>query len=311
MANFKFLDVFDNSSLVNGEGGFLSSANVDRQINNFLGLDEITSVNKIQPSFSISQKPAALNFQPPQSNDSYMSIAVIEKKQSQSVSTAPKEAKTSTNIKTKETDIIRLNIRLPMAQALQSTSANTWSGAETNSIGSSVLEAITSKKSIKDTASDIKERAGKAAESAATGTLLGKSAENLRSFNTQSVANNGRMMLFTGTEYRTFSFMHSFSPKNEQESIEVMALIKGLKYWSAPKYGSAVLTYPSLFNIKFSKDFGLKLAPCALTNITVNYSPENIWAAHTNGAPIHITLSTTFQETELIFQDSIADGKWY
>ena len=40
-------------------------------------------------------------------------------------------------------------------------------------------------------------------------------------------------------------------------------------------------------------------------NVTSNYTPQSIWAAHDGGVPLAVTLGLSFQETELVMAEDV------
>ena len=48
-----------------------------------------------------------------------------------------------------------------------------------------------------------------------------------------------------------------------------------------------------------------RLKDCVCDNITSNFTPQSIWAAHDEGAPVAVNLSLSFQETELVMAEDV------
>ena len=81
------------------------------------------------------------------------------------------------------------------------------------------------------------------------------------------------------------------------------------------------MEYPMEFSIEFltttegsnsyqSNTHVPKLKTCVCDSVTTNYSPQNMWTAHRNGAPIAITLGLHFQETELVMAQDVLDDDY-
>ena len=45
--------------------------------------------------------------------------------------------------------------------------------------------------------------------------------------------------------------------------------------------------------------------PCAMSGVTVNFTPDNTYATYNDGAPVATELRINFQETKLIFADEV------
>ena len=48
-----------------------------------------------------------------------------------------------------------------------------------------------------------------------------------------------------------------------------------------------------------------QLKDCVCDNVSSNYTPQSIWAAHKGGVPVAVTLSLSFQETELVMAEDV------
>ena len=48
-----------------------------------------------------------------------------------------------------------------------------------------------------------------------------------------------------------------------------------------------------------------KLKNCVCDNVSSNFTPHSIWAAHREGAPVAVNLSLSFQETELVMAEDV------
>ena len=51
-----------------------------------------------------------------------------------------------------------------------------------------------------------------------------------------------------------------------------------------------------------------KWKPCALTRVSVNYTPDGTYATYSDGRPVAIELTLNFVETKLIFRQDIEAG---
>ena len=62
--------------------------------------------------------------------------------------------------------------------------------------------------------------------------------------------------------------------------------------------------------MKGSKPHGWisQFKPCAISNIVVNYTPDNTYATYSNGSPVATEIRLNFQETKLIFRDDVDSG---
>ena len=119
--------------------------------------------------------------------------------------------------------------------------------------------------------------------------------------------------LFDGMSLRTFDFSWDFAPRSEQELVNALAIIKAFKYWSLPGLAESgtQFTFPAHFNIHFMKRGEVKnqalfaIKRCYCTGVKVNYSPDSIWSAFKNGAPVHFTMDVSFMEDGVITRQDI------
>lgn len=151
----------------------------------------------------------------------------------------------------------------------------------------------------------------------------------------QGIARNPHMaVLFKGMDFRTHSFQYKFVPKTRQESQMLTDLIYQFKYHMTPEYRLAenLFSYPEVFDIDFHHSKHLfNISPSVLTSFEVNYHGEGIPAYHSNNveqdfsnasdfevtpetskqdiAPVSVTISMVFQETEINTKQTIQHEK--
>jgi hypothetical protein len=130
-------------------------------------------------------------------------------------------------------------------------------------------------------------------------------------------ANPKKELIFDSVDFRTFNLDYRFFPKSREEAVRLQNVIKELKYHMHPSYMSNTkftFVYPSEFDITFyAKDgdenlFVNKIATCVLTNLTVNSTPDGIWAAHEEGSPQGVEVRMSFKELSLLTKDQIDIG---
>ena len=144
------------------------------------------------------------------------------------------------------------------------------------------------------------------------------------------VAQNPYMeMMFSGIGFRKFSFEFILRPKSAKEYRTVAEIIRMLRTYTKPtftegKLGKSFMDYPMEFDIDFlttpdgpakavafnSNPNIPKLKLCVCDNVSTNYTPQSIWAAHQGGVPLAITLGLSFQETELVMAEDVHDKKY-
>ena len=131
-------------------------------------------------------------------------------------------------------------------------------------------------------------------------------------------------MMFSGVGFRKFTFEFILRPKSATEVDTVANILKAFRTFTKPtftegKLGKSFMDYPMEFEIAFLTSKGgkgsfdtyvhngnvPKLKDCVCDNVTSNYTPQSIWAAHDGGVPLAVTLGLSFQETELVMAEDV------
>ena len=159
-----------------------------------------------------------------------------------------------------------------------------------------------------------------------SGSLIGAlggnvSADQLISRATGQILNPNLELLFNGVGIRTFPFSFQFFPRNRTEGIEVMNIIKTLKYEMAPSRNRAedalegiFIGSPSIFQLRYMKGadphpFLNKFLPTFLSDLKVNYTASGAHSTFYDGTPTHIQVDMQFKEINPIFKEDYEDSK--
>ena len=142
--------------------------------------------------------------------------------------------------------------------------------------------------------------------------------------------NNNLELLFNGPNLRSFNFAFNLRPRDKAEADMCRQIIRSLKASSAPKLSAdyMFLETPDVFKIEYiynsstntsiSADasptehpYMNKIKPCALTGLSVNYTPEGSYATYEDGGSMTgYDLSLSFKELEPVYQkDQLDAGK--
>lgn len=133
------------------------------------------------------------------------------------------------------------------------------------------------------------------------------------------VINPNMELLFNGPKLRTFGFRFDFAPRFKEEAEVVRDIIKVLKARSSPSTSSAniFLSTPKVFELEYiyngdgseeasgsTHPYLNKIKPCALTQIDVNYTPNNKYMTYAeDGSMVATSLTMSFTELEPIYAD--------
>ena len=125
-------------------------------------------------------------------------------------------------------------------------------------------------------------------------------------------------MVFKSVPFRSFNYPFEFAPKNEKEKEDVQKIISILKFHMMPeKDGPGFLLAPSEFQITYMYKDGPnmyipKISRCALTDMSVDYSPEGVFTTFKGddkGAhPVLTKMELSFTEMEIMTKETIAEG---
>ena len=127
--------------------------------------------------------------------------------------------------------------------------------------------------------------------------------------------NDNTMQTFEKMNVREFNFSYVMAARNSSEERDIKDIIKFFKMGMHPgsrrsgTNNSLFLEYPYIFRIiqsgkKDVSQFLPQTKYCALTNVTVNYTPDNVLALTPNNFVQAVSLQLTFSEmTTLTRQD--------
>ena len=138
------------------------------------------------------------------------------------------------------------------------------------------------------------------------GTILGRT--------TGAVFNENIELLFRGITLRdAFNFTFEIIPRSKKESEEVRQMIIFLKKEMSAKKGTSsgaaqglFLTAPSVFKIQYMScnkphPYLNRFKICAMPSLSVNFNGSNTYATYSDGTPVHMQLTLTFQELTPIY----------
>lgn len=230
---------------------------------------------------------------------------------------------------------IRGTIILPIPEGLP-TNGNTvtWGDSKVNPLQAGLIgvgqEAVTGGpiegvKALFNTGAKILEAAQtgigqKAVESGfvagAVGQLLGQQDlfQDILGRQTGAIFNENVELLFRGINLRdAFSFTFDIAPRFKKESEEIKQMLIFLKREMSAKKGTSsgaasglFLKAPSVFRIQYMS--GNKPHPylntfkiCAMPALSVTFNASNTYATYSDGTPVHMQLTLTFQELTPIY----------
>ena len=120
------------------------------------------------------------------------------------------------------------------------------------------------------------------------------------------IVNPNMEMLFNGPTIRNFRFSFKMTPRDENEAKQIRRIIRSFKQHMAPQDAGTFLATPNFFELRYRKGntdhpFLHRFKQCVLSDMSVNYTGENIYATYADGSPISYLMDLTFKELEPIY----------
>jgi len=134
--------------------------------------------------------------------------------------------------------------------------------------------------------------------------------------------------LFQSMELRTFDLTFKMSPFDDQDALRIEAIIKIFKQAMLPQYnlGEGVSVFgrdnnaldagfiqvPKVCAVNFMRGsnrnrFLPRYKMCAITDVNVNYTPDNVYATIDRNMPVATELKLSFMETKLVFSEDVQE----
>ena len=222
------------------------------------------------------------------------------------------------------------SVILPIPGGISDTNAVDWGSGTMNPIQAAAANfALTSlQKGFSEGAEVAKDLAGAAAKAgpdvkkgiaaaiAGSATQIGKQALQRGE---GMVLNPNMELLFNGPQLRTFGFTFKLSPRSSREAQEVVKIIRFFKQGMSPirSESNFFLKSPHTFTLKYMMGKGRgeqkylnKFKECALSNASVQYTPDGNYNTFTDGIMTSYSLQLTFNELTPVFNDDYGNGSF-
>tara|TARA_Y100001963_G_scaffold156361_1_gene249758 strand:- start:785 stop:2119 length:1335 start_codon:yes stop_codon:yes gene_type:complete len=144
-------------------------------------------------------------------------------------------------------------------------------------------------------------------------------AGNMLTRTTGAIANPNMELLFGGPSLRTFSFQFQLAPRDKDEAMEAVKIIRFFKQGMAPIRTKSMLFMksPHTFRLSYRNSKGKqhkylnKFKECALGTFGVNYAPNGNYSTYTDGVPTAYQISMTYRELNPIYNDDYGNEKTF
>ena len=126
-------------------------------------------------------------------------------------------------------------------------------------------------------------------------------------------------LMYEAPELRGFNMNFKMMPRDPQEGRDIFGICQTLKKAMLPSWGGktklsqftgSLLTLPKIVSVKFMTGNSLnkyvtQYKPCAITNVSINYTPDGSYATYQDGSPVATMLSIQFKELKLVFEQEV------
>ena len=128
------------------------------------------------------------------------------------------------------------------------------------------------------------------------------------------ILNPNMELLFNNVTLRTFRFSFKFAPRDPNEATAVKSIIRTFKKNMAAQTvkGNIFLQTPNIFKLTYRKGnqnhpFLHRFKDCALSDMSVQYTGDNVYATYSDGTPVSMIMNLTFKEMVPIYSDDYDD----
>ncbi len=128
------------------------------------------------------------------------------------------------------------------------------------------------------------------------------------------IFNPNMELLFNGPTLRNFRFAFKMTPRNSKEAEQIKLIIRTFKRNMAPKtstqgggsMGNMFIKTPNVFELRYKSGnsdhpFLHKFKQCFLTDISVNYTGDGVYATYDDATPVSMIMNLSFKELEPIY----------
>lgn len=134
---------------------------------------------------------------------------------------------------------------------------------------------------------------------------------------TGMIMNSNLELLFQAVNLRAFQFTFDLAPRFQKEAEEIKGIIRTLKKTMSARNGGSgtgnsstgfFIDSPSVYQLTYKTGpekhkFLNTFKPCALTDMSVNYTASGTYATYEDGSPVHLQMTLTFKELDPVYNE--------
>ena len=132
---------------------------------------------------------------------------------------------------------------------------------------------------------------------------------------TGAIANPNMELLFGGPNLRTFSFQFLLAPRDKDEAMTVIKILRFFKQGMSPirTKSRLFMKSPHTFQLSYRNSEGKqhkylnKFKECALSSFGVNYAPNGNYSTYEDGVMTAYQMTMTYSELNPIYNDDYGD----
>ena len=132
---------------------------------------------------------------------------------------------------------------------------------------------------------------------------------------TGAIANPNMELLFGGPNLRTFSFQFLLAPRDKDEAMTVIKILRFFKQGMSPirTKSRLFMKSPHTFSLSYRNSEGKnhkylnKFKECALSSFGVNYAPNGNYSTYEDGVMTAYQMTMTYSELNPIYNDDYGD----
>jgi hypothetical protein len=211
------------------------------------------------------------------------------------------------------------NIIMYMPEDIQSEYGANWSGAGFGFLAGRLMKAAGGNFDLGQTFKDFSDSARKGAVdfiSNNANKAMGSGVTSNQALGgiTGTIVNPNVEMMYESPEMRTFSLTYKMFASNEEETKQIRAICNTFKKNMLPSFGGgAFIGVPNVVRVTFMtgsspNPFVSQFKPCAISNVSINYTPDGSWSSYEGGAPVATNITINFKELKMLFAEDINIG---
>ena len=209
------------------------------------------------------------------------------------------------------------NIIMYMPEDIQSEYGANWSGAGFGFLAGRLMKAAGGDFNIGDAFKDLGDAGRKGAVDFITSNAnkaLGSGVTTNQALGgiTGTIVNPNVEMMYESPEMRTFSLTYKMFASSEAETNQIRAICNTFKKNMLPSFGGGgFIGVPNVVRVTFMtgsspNPYVSQFKPCAISNVSINYTPDGSWSSYKGGAPVATNITINFKELKMLFESDVA-----